>query len=183
MRTGYVQSDICTTSTGQRTGQRMHWYDEADTRIASSAHIIGTTVASLHCSYWTKLAPLIQSYRPTDKKQPTGWFRHTAPILFRVQCSRRFLEIYPEIWHTCSIMSPCRSFNEWVFIFFRKIFRFLLFLGEIWVLRGPRMLGEKNFVNDSAGAYKTRMQNFRVYLLKNGVDLCALNGKNYDALL
>ena len=57
----------------------------------------------------------------------TGWFKHEPPNSFSCQCPHRFLELDPEISHTC-LMCPCQAFNEWfyfVFVFIRQMFEFL----------------------------------------------------------
>ena len=47
----------------------------------------------------------------------TGRFKRTAPKLFSIQCSRRFLEIDPGIWHAYFMISYPTA-DEWGFFLF-----------------------------------------------------------------
>ena len=72
----------------------------------------------------------------------TGWFKHQTPSSFRCQCPRRFLELDPEILHTC-LMCPCRALNECFFsVFFARYVGFCIFW-DIWVLRNPTFSAKK----------------------------------------
>ena len=80
--------------------------------------------------------------------------------------------------HACS-MSPCRPVNECFFAFFcffRKIFCFLFFGGNLGLKGVPEFSAKKTqkqtnkpFVKGSAGAYRIRVRNVRVLCLKKGV--------------
>ena len=50
---------------------------------------------------------------------PTGWVKNDARNLWSIQCPRRFLEIDPEIWYTCSL-SPCQAVVEWFTLYFYR---------------------------------------------------------------
>ena len=64
-----------------------------------------------------------------------------------VQCSRRFFEIYPEIWHAGSM-----SFNPAVDgCFFSPGIFILVWGGGIWVLGGPNLRQKKEKKSSTAG--------------------------------
>ena len=71
----------------------------------------------------------------------------------------------PEFLHTCFICL-CRTVHEWGF-------SFLFFSPDSFFFKRPHISGERyKIVHGSAGGYKTRVHNFRVFhLSKNGVDI------------
>lgn len=92
----------------------------------------------------------------------TSWCEPVAPNSFRVQCSRRFLELDPEIWHTSS-MSRSRAIDACGLLFdvpFRHVFFFSFFGGifeseDILFFAGKKT--KRTFVKGLAGAHGTRV--------------------------
>ena len=80
------------------------------------------------------------------------------------KCPRRFWELDPGILHAC-LMCPCRAFYECFF--------FSPNVGSPKTPKNTKTKTEKkqSFVEGSAGAHSTRVQNCRVLTLKNGVDI------------
>ena len=106
--------------------------------------------------------------------EATPYTSHFYPT--KAQISRRFVERYPDFLHTCSVKSPFPPVNEGYF--------FVAFspgtCDSLWLkYRGKTLSiyiyiyiwGRKNyihtpFVNGLKGAHRTRVQHFRMSLLK-----------------
>ena len=68
------------------------------------------------------------------------------PNLLSIQCSRRYLEVDPEIWHTCS-MNSCQLVTEYFFP--DRFFFSLSFLGHLG-LRRFQISGKKKKKHSTA---------------------------------
>ena len=88
--------------------------------------------------------------------------------------SRRFLEIDPDILHTCYV-SSCRPVNKLFFFFCSPGIRDSLRLKYLPKNKRQIYLAEKKQVEtwcteELTGARRTPVQNFRIHLPKNGVN-------------
>ena len=119
-----------------------YFTDRAYIRDRTGTHV--TFYVTLYVTLCLRLVPRCTRVTAIWLRTSLVWFKHIAPNMSSIQCPRRLLEIYPEIWHTCS-MNPCQSVTAWglfyfIFVPFRQfLFLFLVFeswyLGlDIWVL-------------------------------------------------
>ena len=124
---------------------------------------------------------------PTQQQIPER--SSVAYALVRVESSRRVWEIHPEKLHTCD-MNPVNPLTNGVFCFF--FFACQIFgrtskyisLGIFRPLRLPNSRRKKHtqipFVNESAGAHRTRVQYFTIYIRRREkLGFCADSMDNF----